>query len=213
MNVCYAYISKIIAKHDVVSWHSAVKKNYIKKGCSDFYSSIPLNHSLEMASVKSNRNVILFWQKAHRFSQFHPARFVVEEIEYSCGEQYMMHQKAVVFGDKEMAQNILKETKPKKMKQFGRKVRNFDDAVWRIKSKEVVEKGNYEKFIQNEDMKEYLLSTGDDLLAEASPFDKRWGIGLGKNDKRALDPKQWKGKNWLGEALMNVRTKIRAECS
>ncbi|XP_066918894.1 N-glycosidase Npun_R5314-like [Clytia hemisphaerica] len=110
-----------------------------------------------------------------------------------------------------MAANILRETVPKKMKQFGRKVNNYDDEIWKEKSRVVVEEGNYAKFSQNEHMKTHILSTGDDILAEASPFDKRWGIGLGKNDKRALDPKNWRGSNWLGEALMNVRTKIRDE--
>ena len=28
------------------------------------------------------------------FSQFHPAKFVVDGQEYNCAEQYMMHQKA-----------------------------------------------------------------------------------------------------------------------
>ena len=159
----------------------------------------------------SKKKIVLFWKKDDIFSQFHPAKFSVDGIEYNCCEQYMMHQKAVVFKDNEMAANILRETVPKKMKQFGRKVKNYDDEIWKEKSRKVVEEGNYAKFTQNENMKAYLLSTGDDILAEASPFDKRWGIGLGKNDKRALDPTTWRGGNWLGEALMNVRTKIQDE--
>eukprot|EP00111_Clytia_hemisphaerica_P014421 TCONS_00042464-protein len=159
----------------------------------------------------SKRKVTLFWKTDNIFSQFHPAKFFVDGIEYNCCEQYMMYQKAVVFKDNVMAANILRETVPKKMKQFGRKVNNYDDEIWKEKSRVVVEEGNYAKFSQNEHMKTHILSTGDDILAEASPFDKRWGIGLGKNDKRALDPKNWRGSNWLGEALMNVRTKIRDE--
>ena len=155
--------------------------------------------------------VRLFFTKADKFSQFYPCDFTVDGVEYSCCEQYMMHQKAVVFKDNVMAENILKETSPMKMKQFGRKVKNFDEEIWKVKSREVVEEGNYAKFTQNEELKEYILATGNDTLAEASPFDRRWGIGLRKNDPRALDPKQWKGKNWLGQALMNVRKKIKDE--
>ena len=161
--------------------------------------------------MAGRKKVRLFFTKADQFSQFYSCEFTVDGIKYSCGEQYMMHQKALVFNDKEMAENILNETKPRKMKQFGRKVRNFDVATWNVKSREVVEAGNYAKFSQNEELRELILSTGDQILAEASPFDKRWGIGLRKTDPRALDPKQWKGSNWLGQALMNVREKIKDE--
>lgn len=35
-----------------------------------------------------------FYGNASPFSQWHPARFTVEGVEYNCAEQYMMHQKA-----------------------------------------------------------------------------------------------------------------------
>ncbi len=50
-----------------------------------------------------------------------------------------------------------------------------------------------------------LLGTGDALLVEASPFDKVWGVGLAPDDPRVHDPANWRGKNYLGEALMRVR--------
>ena len=40
------------------------------------------------------RNFVFFYGKESPFSQFHPAKFVVDDITYSCAEQYMMHQKA-----------------------------------------------------------------------------------------------------------------------
>ena len=61
--------------------------------------------------------------------------------------------------------------------------------------------GNYAKFTQNPAMKHHLLSTGNERLAEASPPGLVWGIGLRADDPRANDPRQWKGKNLLGETL------------
>ena len=58
-------------------------------------------------------------------------------------------------------------------------------------------------------MKQNILSTGNKRLAEASPLDPVWGIGLRADDPRAKDPRQWKGKNLLGEALSAVREEIR----
>jgi ribA/ribD-fused uncharacterized protein len=58
------------------------------------------------------------------------------------------------------------------------------------------------KFSQHPDMKEFLLGTGDEVIVEASPFDKIWGIGIKTYE---TDPLKWKGTNLLGFALMEVR--------
>ena len=58
-------------------------------------------------------------------------------------------------------------------------------------------------------MKHHRLSTGHKRLAEASPLDPVGGIGLRADDPRAKDPRQWRGKNLLGEALSVVREETR----
>ena len=69
--------------------------------------------------------------------------------------------------------------------------------------------GNKAKFSQNPNLKEFLLSTGDALIAEASPYDKIWGIGLDRNTALRGTVEQWKGENLLGCALMDVRDWLR----
>lgn len=59
-----------------------------------------------------------------------------------------------------------------------------------------------EKFSQNPELKEQLISTGDTLLVKASPYDKVWGIGLNEQDGKY---KPLRGENLLGNALMEVR--------
>jgi ribA/ribD-fused uncharacterized protein len=44
------------------------------------------------------------------------------------------------------------------------------------------------KFSQNEKFKEFLLSTNDKILVEASPYDTIWGIGMLETDPRAQNP-------------------------
>ena len=64
------------------------------------------------------------------------------------------------------------------------------------------------KFSQNSHLNDYLQSTEDKVLVEASPYDRIWGIGLGENTPEINNPKQWKGLNLLGFALMEVRAKL-----
>ena len=68
--------------------------------------------------------------------------------------------------------------------------------------------GNYYKFAQSTKFREYLLSTGDAILVEASPYDKIWGIGMTADEAKNCGIKQWRGINLLGFALMTVRDEL-----
>jgi len=97
---------------------------------------------------------------------------------------------------------------PARQKKLGRLVKNFDEKVWNEQAIDIVKMGCFEKFNQNPEFKKKLLATGNRRIAEASPYDKIWGIGLGENDAAALDPDKWQGKNWLGIVLMHVRDRL-----
>lgn len=142
-------------------------------------------------------------------SQFYPCTFKDGDMTFNCMEQYMMYNKAKLFNDTEMAERIMQSSVPKEIKRYGRQVRGYNDLKWDKYKRDVVYRGNLLKFGQNPELKDYLLSTGDAYLAEASPYDKIWGIGLRASDPRAHDVKQWKGKNLLGYTLMRVRYALR----
>ena len=46
-------------------------------------------------------------------------------------------------------------------------------------------------------------------LVEASPRDRTWGIGLGASNPKATDKRLWRGSNWLGEILTQVREELK----
>lgn len=151
-----------------------------------------------------------FFTEASPFSQWHPCRFVDGAIEFNCTEQYMMHGKALLFGDADVAAQILAAAHPRHHKALGRKVKNFDDHVWKRERVRIVTAGNRLKFTQNADLLEALRATQGTTLVEASPYDKIWGIGLAATDPRAQDPTQWKGQNLLGKILTELRDELIA---
>ena len=138
-------------------------------------------------------------------SQWYPCQFEVDGVTYTSAEQYMMAEKAKLFGDEEIRNEILSTDDPRKCKALGRKVKNFDKTVWDKEKRSIVGRGNTRKFLQNSALRDFLLSTDDKVLVEASPRDRIWGIGLGKNNPDALEPSKWRGENLLGFALMSVR--------
>lgn len=143
------------------------------------------------------------------FSQWYSAKFIVEDITYFTAEHYMMAQKALLFNDLGSYYKIIYCHHPGEAKALGRKVSNFKNDIWEKKRFEIVVSGNYYKFSQNPQIKNYLLNTNNRVLVEASSKDKIWGIGLAETDKNVENPLYWQGLNLLGFALMEVRQLIR----
>ena len=137
--------------------------------------------------------------------------FEIDNVEYNCAEQYMMAGKAAFFEDEAILEEIMETDLPRAQKALGREVRGFDASRWDAVSRDVVYVGNMAKFSQSEHLLEYLLSTEDREIVEASPHDKIWGIGLREEDQRATDRSQWQGTNWLGEVCMAVRQALRID--
>lgn len=142
-------------------------------------------------------------------SNWYVSEFKIDSIKFSSMEQYMMYKKAIVFNDNKIAKEILETTDVSKIKALGRKVSNYDDTYWNGVRQIIIYKGLLEKFSQNEDLKERLLNTGNDILAECAVQDKIWGIGLSMKDVNRWDMEKWRGENLLGFALMMVREELR----
>ena len=143
------------------------------------------------------------------FSQWYDCRFEVEGVQYHTAEQYMMAQKAALMCDIPTYTRIMAADNPEDYKALGREVQHFDAALWDQKKYHVVLQGNLAKFSQNPELFEYLESTGDSVLVEGSPYDGIWGVKLGIDDKRILNPNEWRGENLLGFALMETRDILR----
>ena len=143
-------------------------------------------------------------------SNWYLCEFTYGRYTYSSAEQFMMAQKALLFQDFEIFDKILKTTSPKTLNRLGKQVKNYDDAIWSQVRHLMMHRGIRAKFQQNSDLLQKLIDTNESILAECSPYDKIWGIGLAVDDARIQETAKWKGKNLLGSILMNVRSELKS---
>ncbi|MGC5328305.1 NADAR family protein [Brevibacillus sp. SYSU BS000544] len=156
-----------------------------------------------------NEQFTFFWRSKSPFSQWYKASFELNGITFSSAEQAMVYGKALLFKDIEIAAQILSANEPREQKRLGRHVKNFDRSIWESHCKQIVYEANKAKFSQNPELLTALLHTGETTLVEASPDDAIWGIGLAEEDPRAKHRSQWKGTNWLGEILTQLREELK----
>jgi ribA/ribD-fused uncharacterized protein len=142
-------------------------------------------------------------------SQWWPAPFTVDGVEYATAEHWMMAGKARLFEDAAAERAVLAAGHPAEAKKAGRLVRGFDEAIWQRERFRIVVEGSVHKFGAHPQLREFLLGTGERVLVEASPVDRVWGIGLAADDEAAMDPERWRGPNLLGFALMEARERLR----
>ena len=148
----------------------------------------------------------------HVFSQWYESSFSVDGLAYPTAEHFMMASKARLFGDTEIETQVLAAPSPGAAKALGRRVRGFDSATWDANSLDIVTTGSIAKFDADQDLRAYLVGTGNRVLVEASPVDRIWGIGLAADDRDATVPSAWQGKNLLGIALMRARAVLSGRC-
>jgi len=139
------------------------------------------------------------------------APFSVNGLSYPTAEHYMMAQKALYFEDYNIYRKILHTLSPAKVKLLGRRVRDFMEKPWHDVRFQIVVDGNYAKFSQNPELREYLMGTGDRVLAQAIAGDSIWSIGWPLDWPDIDHPRFWNGKNLLGFALMEVRSRLVEE--
>lgn len=175
-----------------------------------------LQHMIKRFQENQSPEFLFFWGHTVKdqitkscFSQWFSLQCEENGSIYKTAEHYMMAGKAKLFNDQDILEKIVKTETPGKAKSLGRKVKNFDPKLWDAHKYEIVKNANLLKFSQNSKFKDFLLSTDDKILIEASPYDRIWGIGMLETDSRAKDPSLWNGENLLGFALMEVRDELR----
>jgi ribA/ribD-fused uncharacterized protein len=114
---------------------------------------------------------------------------------------------AFMANDATRAQAIMNTDDPVSQKQIARSISKIKE--WSKLAPGVMMNGLRAKFKQNPDLNDYLMKTKEYQLAEASPYDTYWGIGLSIDSDIKADPKQWVGQNHLGRLLVDLREEMK----
>jgi ribA/ribD-fused uncharacterized protein len=131
------------------------------------------------------------------FSNFSNHGLVLDELWWPTNEHYFQAQK-FVSTDPEWFAKIQTAKTPTQSARMGRSREHPLRSDWEEVKDDIMQKVVLCKFQTHGDIREILLSTGDELIVENSPIDYYWGCG-----------QDGSGKNKLGEILMAVREILR----
>jgi ribA/ribD-fused uncharacterized protein len=143
---------------------------------------------------------IYFYSKSEHygeFSNFSPHGFELDGKYWPTVEHYFQAQK---FPGTEHAEKIRLAKTPADAKRKGRSRAHPLRVDWEVEKDDLMRRAVRRKFETHPDLRELLLSTGEEELVENAPGDYYWGCG-----------KTGTGRNMLGQILMEVRTALRQE--
>ncbi|BAY60417.1 hypothetical protein NIES22_04760 [Calothrix brevissima NIES-22] len=129
------------------------------------------------------------------FSNFSRHGFELDGLYWLTSEHYFQAQK---FIGTDHVEHIRLVKSPKEAAKMGRERSRPLRKDWEQVKDDVMRKAVLQKFTTHTDIREILLSTGNEEIVENSPIDFYWGCGADGS-----------GKNMLGIILMEVREKLR----
>ena len=172
-----------------------------------------LPQAIDLSSVLNiHEDNVYFSSKSSPLSNFYPAQFRENGIQYNCAEQYYQEAKASVNGDSAAADEIHMMSDPVAIYKRAKAIKVDQDKWTEGKRLESMEKALTLKFAQNPHLKQVLLSTGRKQIWEARPQDNFFGAGVTAADLKSLKPDDVPGTNHLGNLLMRVRDHLAADC-
>ncbi|MDY6783196.1 MAG: NADAR family protein [Cyanobacteriota bacterium] len=133
------------------------------------------------------------------FSNFSRHGFELDGNYWHTSEHYFQAQKFVT-SDRAWHDKICSVKTPKDAAKMGRSREHPLRNDWETVKDKIMERAVLCKFQTHADLREVLLSTGDEPIVENAPGDYYWGCG-----------KDGSGQNKLGEILMKVREELRQE--
>ena len=133
-----------------------------------------------------------------------PVDFVYKETRYSSAFQAYEASRMEEQGQMDARAKILKT---RSARTIGIQTRKFTvgaknpQALWTAILTDM--------YAQHPELTEKLLATGQDNLVYADPIAGNGGVGLSPDNKKILDPANWKSENIVGRVLESIRASAR----
>jgi ribA/ribD-fused uncharacterized protein len=132
----------------------------------------------------------------HReFSNFAPYAIDLDGAHWASVEHYYQAQK---FSDPEIRRAIRRTEKPAIAKSLAEKHKAAIRPDWDSVKDEVMYRAVSAKFAQHAELRDLLLATGEEDIAESAPTDYYWGVG-----------REGTGQNKLGRMMVRIRAELR----
>ena len=128
-------------------------------------------------ATKSDGKVTAFFGRASPLSNHHSCSFKLDGQTFNCVEQYFFYSLAEINGDERAKHKILATDDPVKQKKIGKRLKKspgHDAENWKKAAPEIMHRAVLAKFQSNERLKQFLLGTGTQKLAEANKHDLFW---------------------------------------
>src|SRR5690606_14540266 len=109
--------------------------------------------------MRTTDKFVFFWGNQDPYSNFYHKPFEHDNIRFDWSEQAVMYRKAMLFGAKWVAVEILKATSPMQCKSLGRSREiPFNENIWRKNRERIYKEVLLDKFSDPE-LKKILLDT------------------------------------------------------
>ena len=149
---------------------------------------------------KTDDTTVGFFGAINPLSNFHPAPFSLDGIDYISLKQYIQAKKAEFFNDQTCLGNILSSTMSLDCKVQAKNIKGYEQSRWEEVAEEKCSPGIHAKFEQNK----HLLETGSKKFVECAN-DRLWGTGVNLNCDDCLKPEKLISPGILGKILEGIR--------
>lgn len=169
---------------------------------------LPRELEPEYVYTPRSEETVVFFTRYSPLSNHHCSPFTLEGTSYTCVEQFLAQQKAILADNQQLVDKAMESPDPADHKVVLNLLKKGNHEQWKEKAEEIIPKAIRAKFSQNPHLAAFLVETYPRTIGEASA-DKVWGIGLKLEDKDVLKESAWgKEGNLLGKTLTQIRQEL-----